>query len=97
MRIFGKLDYFFDDVISGQDEHPHFKKIFTNQTSFSTKSTTLNPMVKSDLVTYGGGTERYLFFSVAKVFVKANPWFKCSTANRFRNQRKYSRGNVCTF
>ena len=22
-------------------------------------------MVKSDLVTYGGGTERYLFFSVA--------------------------------
>ena len=33
----------------------------------STKSTTLNPMVKSDLVTYGGGTERYLFFSVANV------------------------------
>ena len=29
------------------------------------KSTTLNPMVKSDLMTYRGETIRFLFFSVA--------------------------------
>ena len=48
-------------------KNPHFKKKSTNQTSFSTKSTTLNPMVKSDLVTYGGGTIRFLFLSVTNM------------------------------
>ena len=46
-------------------KNPHFKKKSTNQTSFPTKSTTLNPMVKSDLVTSSDGTIRFLFFSVA--------------------------------
>ena len=44
---------------------PTFQEKSTNQTSFSTKSTTLNPMVKSDLVTSSDGTIRFLFFSVA--------------------------------
>ena len=48
-------------------KNPHFKKKSTNQTSFPTKSTTLNPMVKSDLVTSGDGTIRFLFFSVANM------------------------------
>ena len=43
----------------------HSKRKSTNQTSFSTKSITLNPMVKSDLVTSCDGTIRFLFFSVA--------------------------------
>ena len=46
-------------------KNPHLKKKITNQTSFSTKSTTLNPMVKSDMVTSWGGTIGFLFFSVA--------------------------------
>ena len=50
---------------------PTFQEKSTNQTSFSTKSTTLNPMVKSDLVTSSDGTIRFLFFSVAnKVSIK---------------------------
>ena len=59
-----KTPYFSD---SNLWKNPHFKKKITNQTSFSTKSTTLNPMVKSDLVTYRGGTIRFLFFSVANM------------------------------
>ena len=37
------------------------KRKSINQTLFSTKSTTLNPMVKSDLVTYRGVTMPNLF------------------------------------
>ena len=37
------------------------KRKSINQTLFSTKSTTLNPMVKSDLATYRGVTMPYLF------------------------------------
>ena len=46
-------------------KNPHLMKKITNQTSFPTKSTTLNPMIKSDLVTSGDRTIRFLFLSLA--------------------------------
>ena len=49
-------------------KNPKFKEKSTNQNSFSTKSTTLNPMVKSDLVTSGDGTR---FFSLGNIWTRA--------------------------
>ena len=57
-----KTPYFSDFNLG---KNPHLRKKITNQTSFPTKSTTLNPMGKSDLVTYRGATIGFLFFSVA--------------------------------
>ena len=61
-------------------KNPHFKKKSTNQTSFPTKSTTLNPMVKSDLVTSGDGTIRFLFFSVAIINIGPTTDNECSSS-----------------
>ena len=43
------------------------KRKSINQTLFSTKSTTLNPMVKSDLVTYRGVTMPNLFLQATNI------------------------------
>ena len=65
---------------------PTFQEKSTNQTSFSTKSTTLNPMVKSDLVTSSDGTIRFLFFSVANILKMGNPsYFGLCKMVRFKN------------
>ena len=45
------------------------KRKSINQTLFSTKSTTLNPMVKSDLVTYRGVTMPNLFLQATNTFI----------------------------
>ena len=53
------------------------KRKSINQTLFSTKSTTLNPMVKSDLVTYRGVTMPNLFLQ-ATIMVTNEMWhFEC--------------------
>ena len=59
---------------------PTFQEKSTNQTSFSTKSTTLNPMVKSDLVTSSDGTIRFLFFSVAIINIGPTTDNECSSS-----------------
>ena len=54
------------------------KRKSINQTLFSTKSTTLNPMVKSDLVTYRGVTMPNLFLQ-ATIDKSVLIWMYCRT------------------
>ena len=65
------LNFLQDTLLFGFQprKKPTFKEKITNQTSFPTKSTTLNPMVKSDMVTSWGVTIGFLFFSVAIIWL----------------------------